>query len=235
MTRILFVCYGNICRSPVAEFILRDMLEKAGLENDYYVSSAATSDEEIGNGVYPPMKKLLTDHGIDCSGKRARRITRDDYGRYDLMIYMDEGNRRSLNYLFGNDPDGKFRNLSDYAGKTGAEISDPWYTRQFQTAWDEIYAGCKGLLRTLTEDETVTIDFSACLSRKELYAELRSKMQWQEWYGENLDSLWDILTGLPHRGKKFVIVPPSADASEDIKNYAALIESVFEEADALLP
>jgi len=234
MTKILFICFGNICRSPVAEYILRDMFEKAGVEKDFFVSSAATSDDEIGNGVYPPMKKLLNAHGIDCSGKTARQITRADYDKYDLIVYMDEINHRALNYAFNNDPDGKFRNLLDYAGRLGEEISDPWFTRQFQTAWDEIYAGCEGLFKVLTEGETVTIDFSHCQSRDELYAELRCKMEWQDWYSENLDALWDILTGLPHRGKNFVIIPPSQTAPEDVRNYASLIKSVFEEAEVLL-
>lgn len=235
MTKILFICYGNICRSPAAEFILRDMLEKAGLENRFYVSSAAVSDEEVGNGVYPPMKKLLDAHGIDCSGKTARQVARDDYDRYDLIIYMDEINHRILDRMFHNDPDDKFRNLLDYAGKTGAEISDPWYTRQFQTAWDEIQEGCEGLFRALTEDETITLDFSHCTSRKDLYNELRSRMEWQDWYGETLDALWDILTGLPRRGTAFVIIPPTEDAPDEVKNYVALMKSVFEEANALFP
>lgn len=235
MTKILFICLGNICRSPAAEFILRDMFEKAGLENEFYVSSAATTDDEIGNGVYPPMKKLLEAHGLDCSGKTARLVSRNDYDKYDLIIYMDEKNHRKLNLAFHNDPDGKFRNLLDYAGRPGAEISDPWYTRQFQTAWDEIYEGCEGLFRALTGWETVTIDFSRCFSRKDLYGELRSRMEWQDWYGETLDALWDILTGLPHKGKAFTIIPPGEDAPEDIKNYASLIRSIFEEADVLVP
>ena len=234
MTRVLFVCYGNICRSPAAEFIFRDMLVQAGREDDFFVSSAAVSDEEIGNGVYPPMKKLLDAHGIDCSGKTARQITRADYGRYDLIIYMDEIIRRELKLMFGGDPDGKLHNLLDYAGKTGAEISDPWYTRQFQTAWDEITEGCEGLLKALTGDGTVTIDFSRCMSRRDLYCELRCKMEWQDWYGETLDALWDILTGLPHKGTAFALIPPEESAPENVKNYAALIRSVFEEADALI-
>ena len=234
MTKILFICYGNICRSPAAEFILRDMLEKAGLEDRFYVSSAAVSDEEVGNGVYPPMKKLLTAHGIDCSGKTARQVTWEDYDRYDLIIYMDEINHRILDRMFDHDPDGKFRNLLDYAGKTGAEISDPWYTRQFQTAWDEIYEGCEGLFRSLTEEETVTLDFSRCTNLKDLYRELRSRMEWQDWYGETLDALWDILTGLPHKGSSFVIIPPDESASESVKKYASRIRAVFEEAGVLI-
>ena len=234
MTKILFICCGNICRSPAAEFILKKMFADAGMENDFCVSSAATSDEEIGNGVYPPMKKLLSAHGLDCSGKTARQITKEDYDRYDLIIYMDRQNLRALNYAFSNDPEGKFHNLLDYAGRFGQEISDPWYTRQFQTAWDEIYEGCEGLFKALTEDETVTIDFSHCFSRSELYSELRRKMEWQDWYGETLDALWDILTGLPHKGKSFVIIPPDSSAPEDAVNYAARIKSVFEEADVLL-
>ena len=178
MTKILFVCHGNICRSPAAEFILKEMIKNAGLENDFFVSSAAISDEELGNGVYPPMKKVLSAHGIDCSGKVARQITRDDYDRYDIIIYMDRYNLRALNYAFKNDPDGKFHNLLDYAGKIGADIDDPWYTRQFQTAWDEIYEGCEALFKSLTERNAVTIDFSHCLSRSDLYGEMRDKMEW---------------------------------------------------------
>ena len=234
MTKILFICYGNICRSPTAEFILRDMLEKTGLKDKFYVSSAAVSDEEVGNGVYPPMKKLLLAHGIDCSGKTARQVTPDDYGRYDLIIYMDEINHRILDCMFDHDPDGKLRNLLDYAGKTGAEISDPWYTRQFQTAWDEIQEGCEGLFRTLVEKETVTLDFSHCTNLKDLYNELRSRMEWQDWYGETLDALWDILTGLPHKGSFFVIIPPNESASESVKKYASRIRAVFEEAGVLI-
>lgn len=233
MKKILFICYGNICRSPTAEYIMRDMLKKAGMDGEVYVSSAATSDEEIGNGVYPPMKKLLAAHGIDCSDKKARRITAADYDKYDLIVYMDEINRRTLGSVYHGDPKGKLRNLLDYAGRTGEEIADPWYTRQFQTAWDEIYAGCEGLLKSLKDGESVTVDFSACRTRKELYNELRRKMEWEEWYGETLDSLWDILTGMPHKGKRFVIIPPADTAGEDVKNYAALIGSVFEEAGAL--
>lgn len=233
MTKILFICYGNICRSPTAEYIMRDMVEKAGLRNEICVSSAATSDEEIGSGVYPPMKKLLTAHGIDCSDKRARQITPADYGKYDLIIYMDELNRRTLNSIFRGDPEHKLRNLLDYAGRTGEEIADPWYTRQFQTAWDEIYTGCEGLLKSLTETEAVTIDFSACLRRGELYKELRRRMAWEDWYGETLDSLWDVLTGLPHKGDSFELIMPPDSAPADVKEYAARIKSVFEEAGVL--
>ena len=232
MTKILFICHGNICRSPTAEFLLKDMIKKAGLEKEFAVASAATTYEEIGNPVYPPAKKLLDAHGIDCSGKTARHITREDYENFDLIIYMDEENRNDLRRYYNGDPDGKLHNLLDYAGRTGEEVYDPWYTRNFQRAWDNIEEGCRALLESLTDD-TLTLDFSVCTSREELYGVLRREMQWQDWYGENLDALWDVLTGLPHRGKSFMIVPPAESAPEDVRKYASLIEGVFEEAEVL--
>ena len=232
MTKILFICHGNICRSPTAEFILKDMVKKAGLEKDFYIESAATTYEEIGNPVYPPTKKLLEAHGIDCSGKLARHMTKADYDNFDLIIYMDEENRSDLYRYYRGDPDGKLRNLMDYAGKIGVEVYDPWYSRNFQRAWDDIEEGCRALLESLTDD-TVTIDLSSCMSKAELYAVLRREMRWQEWYGDNLDSLWDILTGLPHRGKSFIIIPPAENAPENVRKYASLIEEVFDEANAL--
>ena len=232
MTKILFICHGNICRSPTAEFILKDMVRKAGLEKEFFIDSAATTYEEIGNPVYPPTKKLLEAHGIDCSGKLARHMTKADYDNFDLIIYMDEENRSDLYRYYRGDPDGKLRNLMDYAGKIGEEVYDPWYSRNFQRAWDDIEEGCRALLDSLTDD-TVTLDFSSCMSKAELYAVLRREMNWQEWYGENLDALWDILTGLPHRGKSFIIIPPAENAPENVRKYASLIEEVFDEANGL--
>ena len=228
MTKILFVCHGNICRSPMAEFVLKDLLRRAGLEEDFRVDSAATSSEELGNPVYPPVRRILAEHGIDCGGKTARRIRRADYDDYDLLIGMDEENRWYMRRTFGGDPEGKLKNLLDYAGRPGESVADPWYTRDFQAAWDDIVDGCEGLLYSLTG--TVLLDFSACADIPALYRELREKMAWEDWYGENLDALYDILTGLPHRGSHFAITMPAEDAPPEVKLYARRICDIFEEA-----
>jgi len=212
---------------------MKDMVKKAGLEGDFNIASAATSTEELGNGVYPPAKRMLAAHGISCDGKRARQITYADYEKYDYIIGMDSYNMRNMLRIFKNDPEGKLHNLLDFAGRPGETVADPWYTGDFQTAWDDIEAGCAGLLNELTgKNDAVVLDFSRCHSRSQLYKVLRHAMDWQDWYGENLDALWDILTGLPHSGKRFSIIHPE-DADESLKEYAALMESVFREAGAL--
>jgi RNAse (barnase) inhibitor barstar len=144
---------------------------------------------------------------------------------------MDEENRRCLDRFYNGDPDGKIHNLLDYAGRIGEEIDDPWYTRDFQRAWDDIYAGCQGLFDTLCS--VVTIDFSLCRNRAELYAELRRKMAWETWYGENLDALWDVVTGLPHKGSRFRVIPPEQSADESLCEYAAKIEKLLQRAGVL--
>ena len=150
MIRILFVCWGNICRSPMAEFIMKDLAEKAGVSDRFEIDSGATSDEEIWNGrgnpVYPPAKKILAEHGISCEGKRARQITKADYARYDLLICMEPVNVQYTKRIMGGDPDHKIRLLLDYTDRKGQSISDPWYTRDFKTAWEDILQGCEGLL-----------------------------------------------------------------------------------------
>ena len=231
MTKIIFICHGNICRSPMAEFILKDLVKKAGREREFKIASAAVSAEELGNRVYPPARRLLEKHGIDCSGKTAVQIRCENYDDWDMVIYMDESNRLRLLRIFGGDPDGKLFNLLDFAGRTGEEIDDPWYTGDFRRAWDDIEAGCRGLLDWFCA-ETVTIDFSKCTSREELYSVLRHEMMWKPYYGENLDALWDILTGLPHRGECFRLIPPE-NAPESVKKYARRIEDVFREAGQL--
>ena len=148
MFKILFVCHGNICRSPMAEFVMKELLREAGRAADFEIASAATSSEELGNGVYPPVKRLLEKHGIDCSGKRARQIEHADYDRFDLLIGMDHANLRNMKRFFDGDPAGKIRLLCDFGGLPG-EVPDPWYTGEFERTWREIGAGCRALLAAL--------------------------------------------------------------------------------------
>ena len=152
MHKILFVCHGNICRSPMAEYVMKHLVEEAGLAGEFEIASAATSTEEIGNGVYPPARRKLAEHGIACSGHAARRITRGDYQYYDRIVVMDAANRRNLSYVVGPDEAGKVSMLLDYAGRPGQEVADPWYTGDFEATWRDVLAGCKGLLRELTAD-----------------------------------------------------------------------------------
>ncbi len=231
MTKILFVCHGNICRSPAAEFVLRRLLLRAGLEAQFEVASAATSREELGNPVYPPMRRVLAAHGIDCAGKTARQIRRGDYEDYDLLIGMDEENLWNMRRTFGGDPAGKLHNLMDYTDRPGEEIADPWYTRDFERAYGDIALACEGLLYHLTG--IVTLDFSLCPDIPSLYRELREKLQWEDWYGENLDALYDVLTGLPHRGERFLLTLPGEDAPKEAQLYARRILQCFEDAGAL--
>ena len=232
MTKILFVCHGNICRSPMAEFVFRDMVAQAGLEEAFEIASAATSAEELGNPVYPPVRRLLREHGIDCSGKTARRIRRSDYDDYDLLIGMDEENLWAMRRCFHGDPDGKLHNMLEYAGRPHDAIADPWYTRDFTRSWEDIYEACLGMLDSLSD--TVLLDFSLCADIPDLYQELRHKMGWASWYGENLDALYDVLTGLPHRGKRFVLTMPEDDAPAEVRLYAQRILKVFKVAGAEL-
>lgn len=231
MTKILFICHGNICRSPAAEFILRRLLGRAGCGDSYEVASAATSAEELGNPVYPPMRRVLSEHGIDCAGKTARQLRRSDYEDYDLLIGMDEENLWNMRRKFGGDRSRKLHNLMDYAGQAGAEIADPWYTRDFERAYEDISLACEGLLYHLTG--IVAVDFSLCPDIPSLYRELREKLQWEDWYGENLDALYDILTGLPHRGERFLLTMPTEDAPREAQLYAARIRQCFEDAGVL--
>ena len=145
MIKILFICHGNICRSPMAEFVMKDLVKKAGLEDQFHVESAATSTEELGNLVYPPARRKLAEHGIDCAGKTARQITRSDYGKYDLLIGMDRANLRNMHRICGGDFDGKMHLMMDYTDHPG-DVADPWYTDDFETTWRDVLAGCRGLL-----------------------------------------------------------------------------------------
>lgn len=146
MTKILFVCHGNICRSPMAEFVMKDLVKKAGLESRFRIASAATSAEEIGNPVYPPARRKLAEHGISCAGKTSRRLEREDYAQFDLLIGMDRANLRNMQRICGGDREDKLHLLLEYAGRDGAEVADPWYTGDFEAAWRDVLAGCRGLL-----------------------------------------------------------------------------------------
>ena len=146
--RILFVCHGNICRSPMAEFIFKDMVKKAGLQKLFDIHSAATSSEELGNGLYPNAARCLDGHGIPYGMHRATQLRKSDYNEYDLIIGMDEENMWNMKRLFGNDPKGKVRALMSFAGKSRS-VSDPWYTRDFETAYNDITEGCEALLNEL--------------------------------------------------------------------------------------
>lgn len=154
MKKILFVCHGNICRSPTAEFIMKKLVKEAGYEKDFYIESAATSSEEIGNPVYPPARRMLMAHGIDCSAKRARQIRKRDYEDFDLIVGMDYANKRNLLYFYDSDPKKKISLLMDYTPE-GGEVSDPWYSGDFDTAWNDIERGCKGLLTELFKAEKI--------------------------------------------------------------------------------
>lgn len=152
MIKVLFICHGNICRSPMAEFILKDMVEKMGRADEFYIESAATSTEEIwhgvGNPVYPPARDILAKHGISCEGKRARQVKYEDYDKFDLLIAMDSNNIRNLRKLIPEDTKGKVHLMMEYAGQK-RDVADPWYTGNFQKTWDDIYLACGQLLENL--------------------------------------------------------------------------------------
>ena len=146
MIKILFLCHGNICRSPMAEFMFKDMVEKAGVGDEFYIESAATSSEELGNPVYPPARRKLAEHGISCAGHAARRVEKSDYARFDYIIGMDSANIRSLRRIMGGDPEGKISLMLDHAGRPGCEVADPWYTGNFESTWRDLEAGLRGFL-----------------------------------------------------------------------------------------
>ena len=154
MTGILFVCHGNICRSPMAEFVMKDLVRKAGLEAQFQIASAATSREEIGNPVYPPARRKLAEHGISCDSHAARQLTNGDYEKYDLLIGMDKANLRDMYRICGGDFADKMHLLMDYTDHPG-DVADPWYTENFETTWQDVLAGCQGLLRSLTAKEGI--------------------------------------------------------------------------------
>lgn len=145
MTKILFICHGNICRSPMAEFMMKDMVKKEGQEDRFLIESAAVSREEIGNPVYPPAREMLARHGISCAGKRARQMTVQDYEEYDLLIAMDRSNLTRMERICGGDTQGKIYLMMDFTSRPG-EVADPWYTGDFTATWRDLEEGCRGLL-----------------------------------------------------------------------------------------
>ena len=155
MIKIMFVCHGNICRSPMAEIIFRDMVRKRGLENDFIIASSATSTEEIfcgiGNPVYPPAAAELKKHGLFCEGKRAVQLKRSDYDSYDLFIGMDDANIRNMMYIFGGDPQNKISKLMDHTER-GGNVADPWYSGKFDVTYRDVKEGCEYLLREILSE-----------------------------------------------------------------------------------
>ena len=155
MIRVLFVCLGNICRSPMAEFIMISIISERGLSDRFYIASAATSTEEIWNGVgnpvYPPAKRELAKHGISCEGKRAVQITKADYGKYDYILGMEERNIRNILRIVGKDPEHKVKLLLDYSDHP-RDIADPWYTGNFESTYRDVVEGCEGFLLYLERE-----------------------------------------------------------------------------------
>lgn len=147
MKKILFVCHGNICRSPMAEFVMKDLVEKAGLGDQYYIESAAVSTEEIGNPIYPPAKRCLMNHEVIFDqAKRARQITRADYNRFDSIICMDASNLRLIRRIIPEDPENKIHLMMSYAG-IDRDVADPWYTGDFEATWRDVLLGCQCLMQ----------------------------------------------------------------------------------------
>ena len=148
MIKVLFICHGNICRSPMAEFVMKDMVKKSGLESRFDIASAATSSEELYNPVHPGTRRKLAEHGIRCDGKHAQKMTRQDYDDYDLLICMDENNMRNMRRIVGGDPEGKMTKLLSWAGSS-ADVADPWWSGNFDDTWRDVIRGCHALLERL--------------------------------------------------------------------------------------
>ena len=150
MIKVLFICHGSICRSPMGMFILRNMVKEEGIAEYFRIDAAATSTEEIGNPVYPPARRKLAEMGIDSSGHRAHQLTKREYEEYDYLIAMDQWNLRNIDRLIGKDTEHKVYRCLDFTDSP-ADIADPWYTDDFDTAYDDIYRGCKGFLAYLKD------------------------------------------------------------------------------------
>ncbi len=148
MYKILFVCHGNICRSPMAEFVMKDIVAKAGKSDEFYIASCATSTEEIGNPVHHGTRRKLAEVGISCDGKRAVQLTKSDYNKYDYIIAMDEMNIRNIMRIIKSDPECKVSLLLSHAGMSGS-IADPWYTGNFDDTYRDVLLGCKALFNEI--------------------------------------------------------------------------------------
>ena len=150
MIKILFVCHGNICRSPFAEFVMKELVKSKGLENEFFIRSAATSTEETGNGVYPPVKRLLEKRGINCNEKRATQVKKVDYENYNYIVCMDKNNLRNIARIVGNDTENKISLLLDYTA-TPRDVADPWYTGDFEATQTDVDNGCSALLEYIKQ------------------------------------------------------------------------------------
>lgn len=150
--RILFVCHGNICRSPMAEFLMKDLVAKKGVADRFEIASAATSTEELGNPVYPPAKRKLAEHGLSCAGKTAVQMRKADYDKYDYLVCMDSWNLRNMHRITGGDPENKFIRLLDLTDLR-RDVADPWYTDDFDATWNDLTVGCEALLEKLLRKE----------------------------------------------------------------------------------
>lgn len=154
MIRVLFICHGNICRSPMAEFIFKDMVEKQGISHKFHIESAATSTEEIGNGVYPPARRELARHGLSCAGHAARQVRSRDYQAFDYLLCAEQYNIRNLRWIISKDPQHKIMRLLDFSSRP-RDIDDPWYSGNFTTAYSDIVEGCECFLHYLQESGQV--------------------------------------------------------------------------------
>ena len=152
--RILFICHGNICRSPMAEFVMKDIVEQHGLADAFCIASAATHNDELGSPVHPGTRTVLTSHGMSCSGKTARRLGRTDAGEWDLFVGMDAANMRDMRNQLGSQAEGRCVKLLEFAN-SDRDVADPWYTGDFETTFDDVYAGCVGLLAWLTSEKII--------------------------------------------------------------------------------
>ncbi len=159
MIKILFVCHGNICRSPMAEFVFRDLVRKNGMGHLFEVASAATSTEEIGNPVHPGTRRILSQHGISTEGKYSRQLTRSDDQYYDYLIGMDERNVLNMNRILGKDAKNKIHKLLDYTGEY-RDIADPWYTGDFEKTYEDVWNGCVALINQISRDYGLPMDES---------------------------------------------------------------------------
>ena len=158
MIKVLFICHGNICRSPMAEFVMKDIVKREGLEDEFYIESRATHTDEIWNGVgsevYPPARQVLGEHGISCKGKRAQLLSKQDYRDYDYLIGMDSENARCMPRMTGGDPDNKMSLLMDYTHRPRS-VADPWYTGNFDVTYRDVVEGCNGFLEYLKKEGLV--------------------------------------------------------------------------------